>query len=335
MKPIARKHKFDRSILDDAERLCGLDNWHAPAALIADYAVIAAAIAAVYVIGWVAYPFSIVLIGSRQRALATMVHEASHGTLARSRWMAGAIATVFSGYLIFTTLSAYRVSHVAGHHGRFGDPDLDADYKYMLEKGVYETGERRRYAWKTLIKPLLLGNVPSYLAYIVKARTFSDAHRHSRLENVALCVYWALILGCAFAFDQVFNLLLFWIVPFLTTYQIIGWFIELAEHAPLMGNAVDLQRTRNRHSHWLEHFLTGMHGESYHLAHHLRPRVPFWRMKQLHRILLRDPDYARWDSQCGGILFSSNGAPTVVSALIARSGPPDGPARPAENAAPG
>lgn len=319
MRPIYQKHKFDGRILADIEPLCRLDNWHAPLAVIADFAIIAAAIAAVHVFGWIAYPISVIIIGSRQRALSTMVHEATHGTLARSKILAGTIATVFSGYLIFSTLNAYKASHVAGHHGRFGSPDLDPDYKYMLDKGVYDTDDGRTYFFKTFIKPLLLGNVPSYLAYVVKARTFSAANRYSRLENIALCAYWAAIVGCALIFGQATNLLLFWIIPFLTTYQIIGWFIELAEHSPLMGNPIDLHKTRNRHSHWLERFLTGMHGESYHLAHHLRPRVPFWKMAQLHDVLLRDPDYREWDSRCGGIFLSDNGAPTVVSTLIARS----------------
>ncbi|HSX64989.1 MAG TPA: fatty acid desaturase, partial [Pseudoxanthomonas sp.] len=164
MKPIPRKHKFDSRILAEIEPLCRLDNWHAPAAVIADFAVIAAAIAATQVLGWIVYPISVIVIGSRQRALSTMVHEAAHGTLARSKLFAGVIATVFSGYLIFSTLSAYRASHVAGHHGRFGDPELDADYKYMLDKGVYDMSNKKAYVWKIFLKPLFLGNVPSYVA---------------------------------------------------------------------------------------------------------------------------------------------------------------------------
>lgn len=125
-----------------------------------------------------------------------------------------------------------------------------------------------------------------------------------------------MIIGCASIFGHTLNLLFFWIVPFLTTFQILGWFIELAEHAPYMNNRLDVHMTRNRHSHWFEQFLTGIHGEAYHLAHHLRPRVPFWKMAELHRILLRDPDYRQWDSQCGGIFLSENGAPSVISLLI-------------------
>ncbi|WP_196799115.1 fatty acid desaturase [Burkholderia cepacia] len=112
-----------------------MDNWHAPAAISIDFAVIAAAIFATHSLGWIVYPISIVVIGSRQRALSTMVHEAAHGTLTRNNRFARILSTVFSGYLVFSVLNAYKASHVMCHHGRFGDPEFDTDYQYMLEKG--------------------------------------------------------------------------------------------------------------------------------------------------------------------------------------------------------
>lgn len=311
-------YKFSPGLSSEIKALCRLDNWHAPLAVIMDFAVIALAIVATQGLGWIFYPVALVLIGSRQRALTTIVHEAAHGTLCRSKTLSFVLATVCSGYLIFQTQRAYQASHVAGHHGRFGDPEHDPDYRYMRSKGVYDIRDRKRLTWQLFIKPCLLCNVPSYLGYLVRDRSFSVRGGATNLENVALCAYWLLVMSVALAFGQGLNLLLFWFVPLLTTFQIIGWFIELAEHAPLMENEISLHTTRNRNSHWLELFLTGMHAESYHLAHHLRPRVPFWRLKKLHQILLRDPQYRDWDSRCGGIFFSSNGALSVFSLLRQR-----------------
>lgn len=314
------KHAFDRSIIADADALCRLDNWHALLAVATDFAVVATSIFATLHLSWLCYPLALILIGSRQRALATIVHEAAHGTLARSKTLERILATYFSGYLIFSTLNAYRRSHVTGHHGRFGDPDGDADYRYMLDKGVYEPKDRKAHVWEYLIKPCLLGHVPSYLHYLIKERAFGKKRdRTDRIENLKLCIYWAVIFGFAAYFGHALDLLLFWIVPFLTTFQVVGWFIELAEHAPLMQNQRDIHMTRNRNSHWLEGLLTGMHNESYHLAHHLRPRVPFWRMSELHQVLMRDEAYRQWDSECGGIFFSNNRAPAVVPLLLRRA----------------
>ena len=321
MRHVYAKHRFDPSIVEDIKALYALDNWHAPVALALDYAIIAAAMWCVHLGGWLFYPLAVIVIGARQRALATMVHEAAHRTLARSKAFARLLATVFSGYLVGSTLATYKASHVTYHHGHFGEASMDADYRYMIEKGVYATAPRHAYLWRMIVKPLLLGNVPSYVFYLVKARMFNLSRHQDRSEALALGVFWILLAAIAIAIGQGMNLLLFWVAPFLTSFQVIGWFIELAEHAPLMENRLDLYMTRNRHSHWLEHFLTGMHSENFHLAHHLQPRVPFWRMHCLHRILQRDPDYRRWDSQCGGIFVSSNGAPSLISLLATRCEP--------------
>lgn len=321
MKHAYAKHPFDPSIVEDIKALYVLDNWHAPVALLLDYAIIVAAMGCVHLGGWLFYPLAVIVIGARQRALATMVHEAAHGTLARSKTLARLLATMFSGYLVGSTLATYKASHVTYHHGHFGEASMDVDYRYMLGKGVYAAIPRRTYLWRMIVKPLLLGNVLSYVFHLVKARMFNLARQQNRREALALCIYWIVLVAGAIASGQGMNLLLFWVVPFLTSFQVIGWFIELAEHAPLMENRLDLYMTRNRHSHWLEHFLTGMHSENYHLAHHLQPRVPFWHMHRLHRILQRDPDYRRWDSQCGGIFASSNGAPSVIALLARRCEP--------------
>jgi len=316
MKPDVQRHEFDADLLAEIEKISANDNYHALIAIAADYGVIAAAIAAKVAFGWVVYPLCVLVIGSRQRALATIVHEASHNALARNKVLSLILATLFSGYLIFSTFHAYKASHVVGHHGNFGHPELDGDYRFMLEKGIYDIKDEKRFAWEILIKPFLLANVPSYLAYLAKHRLLSTRNNAARLENVLLIALWSVIISVALAFGQGFNLVLFWIVPLLTSFQIIGWFIELAEHGPLMQTGLNLHMTRNRHSHWLEHFFTGMHGENYHLAHHLRPRVPFWRMKALHEILMGDSAYREWDSRCGGIFLSSNNAPSVVSILM-------------------
>ena len=70
-----RRHKFDPAIVKRVRALYGLDNYHGPLALLSDYLVIAAAFYSCVVFGWIAYPFAVLVIGSRQRALATMTHE--------------------------------------------------------------------------------------------------------------------------------------------------------------------------------------------------------------------------------------------------------------------
>ena len=80
---VRQRHPFDRSIKKRLMSLRKLDNWHGLVALFYDYAVIAAAIYFFWLTPW-AYPVSVILIGSRQRALATILHEAAHQCLVKS-----------------------------------------------------------------------------------------------------------------------------------------------------------------------------------------------------------------------------------------------------------
>ncbi|MET3438078.1 fatty acid desaturase family protein [Sphingomonas sp. 1185] len=299
-------------------KLYQLDNIHGPLAVTINIAIVSMAVWSTLQISWLLYPVALLVIGSRQRAFATMMHEATHKTLARNAWLNGLLGTVFGGYLVWSTFSAYHSSHVRGHHGTFGDPALDADYAYMIERGLYEQATPREHFVALVLKPLLLTNVYSYLKYIWQFRINPTDHAAAR-EARYLVLYWLVIVSIASLTGHMLDLIVFWIIPFLTTFQVIGWFIELSEHGPLMENRRVIERTRNRNSHWIEAAFTAMHNEHLHLVHHLCPGIPFWNLPALHRLLLKDPDYRAWDADCGGIFLSSNGAPSAVSLIVSRS----------------
>src|SRR6185503_1043812 len=110
------------------------------------------------------------------------------------------------------------------------------------------------------------------------------------------------------------ELLLFWVIPYLTSFQILGWYIELSEHTPFLENqTVDLYMARNRKSRGLEKFLTGIHNDHHHLDHHLNPAIPFWNLPKANRIWLQDPNYAAQDRRTGGLFTRGpNGAPSAM-----------------------
>lgn len=113
--------------------------------------------------------------------------------------------------------------------------------------------------------------------------------------------------------------MLFWFVPFFSSAMIVGWFIELAEHFPLMQRAENtLQSSRNRHGNWLERFFTAVHFDNYHQEHHLNPAVPFWNLRKSNLIHMRDSTYSAWDSRWGGIFSERTGdRQTVLEFLLA------------------
>lgn len=310
------RHRFSREIIDGVRSLYILDNSHGVLAVVQNFLIVVSAVALGEHFGWVLYLPALLLIGSRQRALATLTHEAAHGTLARNKTLNDMLGTVFSGYPVAILLRSYKGSHVRDHHGSFGDPETDCDFRYMIEQGVYGQSKGWNYIWHVIVSPALLLKVPAYLTYLVRDRLSFGNQKGDHYEVALFAVFWLTIVASSFA-AGVFDLLFwYWIVPFFSAYQIIGWYIELAEHAPLMEQGKDIHMSRNRNSHWVERLFTGMHGESFHLAHHLFPRVPFWRMSELNRLLRQDATYRASDDACGGIFRSSNDAPALVVQLV-------------------
>ncbi|QTR02816.1 fatty acid desaturase, partial [Saccharothrix algeriensis] len=142
----------------------------------------------------------------------------------------------------------------------------------------------------------------------------------TRRDKRAFLVFWAAVAGVVTTTGTVAEFVLFWLVPYLTAFQIIGWYIELSEHTPAVKfTNVDLYMTRNRKSRGLERFLTGTYADHHHLDHHLDPRTPYWNLEAAHRIRLADPRYAEVDRSFGGLFTRGPQAqPSALSDIVRR-----------------
>ncbi len=307
------KYQFSKEIKDKIKKLYLYDNFHGPIALLQNLCLVGSAIYLGELSPWL-LPLAILLIGSRQRALATLLHEAAHGVLCRSKRLEKILGTWCSGYLIFQGWDSYRRSHTLDHHHHLGDPERDPDYQYYHQSRVFDTRTRFMFAFTYLVKPALFLSALSSLKYLWINRLI-----RSPAKSEVFCVLFcqcvlALGLTLLIGGDGYF---LYWILPYLTTFQALTWFIELAEHYPMIAEAKsDLYATRNRFSHPMEHFLTAMHGENFHLIHHLFPGIPYWNLQKAHRILLRDPAYASVNAGFGGIFVSSNFSRSMWGAIL-------------------
>ncbi|MCW3641598.1 fatty acid desaturase, partial [Burkholderia cenocepacia] len=95
------------------------NNWRGLLGWAGDVAMIAGAIWLARLMPY-AYPLTVLVIGSRQRALASLLHEAAHLTLARNRRLNRFIGEYLSGLPVFQDFDAYRQSHVQSHHRFLG-----------------------------------------------------------------------------------------------------------------------------------------------------------------------------------------------------------------------
>jgi fatty acid desaturase len=203
------------------------------------------------------------------------------------------IGAALGGYPVLQSFTGYRASHLGEHHGRLGDPDRDPDYRQYQDNALCGDDLNRRALRRYLYRIVTPKATASYVLYLLRHRIVAagerPAERVLRVVLLAAVIAWAVIGGWWLW------LVLLWFVPLVTTQVWIGAVAELMEHFPLIETAprVDIYMSWNRVYGWGTRFLLGeIDGEGFHLVHHLFPRTPMWRLREVDAILRRDPVYA-------------------------------------------
>lgn len=288
------KKAIPEDIRSELSSLQDKDNWHNIIYLGIDWLVIAAAIAATLVTGTnpVVYVVALVLIGSRQRALMNLVHQASHKKLFKNRTANDWVGKLVAAFPILTSLSAYTCAHCR-HHGFLWHQQKDPDAaRYEALGLVTPPSDRKKFGLLHLLRPMLL----LHAAHNVWAALSWDGEPRS--ETLSRAAFWGIILLGVILLGWTVPFVLFWVVPFLTTFQVFRYWAEMAEHAGLRSNN-PWMATRNWTGSIIERELFGPHSDYYHLTHHLFPLIPHYRIHTAHHLLMRVPEYAG-AHQCDG-----------------------------------
>lgn len=259
-------HKVDiRAISDQPAR------FHNVIALGLDVSLIAGAIIFSQIIQTtLVYLLSVFLIGSRMRALMNLLHECSHNCLViNNKWLNDAFGQLFCALPILFTKNGYTESHMR-HHLHFGDENKDPDM--IRYRAVF--GNIAIHGAKTLDEIMCaILNIKKFAAYAylnpIRALISSGPS-----ETLPLIVFWAAIVGTFTYFSSIDLLFLYWVVPYLTSFKIICYVAELAEHFGIYSKSNEIDRTRNMYVSRIAASLFWPHGDNYHLIHHLFPFVP-------------------------------------------------------------
>ncbi|WP_104012608.1 guanitoxin biosynthesis L-arginine gamma (S) hydroxylase [Burkholderia anthinoferrum] len=311
---VLRKFRIDAVLKADLDPLYRKNNWRGLLGWMGDLATIAGAIWMTRLTPY-AYPLTVLIVGSRQRALASLLHEAAHLTLARNGRLNRFIGEYLSGLPVFQDFESYRQSHVMSHHRFLGDPTRDPDYIYYIDSGLQRAEDRFEFCFGHVLRTLMLLNVFSYANYLVRHRVASLLKsRRGAIKLILVHAFLLAVLGIA---TNPAGYLLFWLIPYLTSFQVIGWLSEVSEHFGLFGRETDeLLMTRNRFPSWWERWFIGMHGDNLHLTHHLLAAIPYWNLPAAHRILMRDEHYARANARTGGIVSRGSHPLSVMEQIL-------------------
>ncbi len=289
-------------------RLSTADNWHSLVSIATDWLVVAAAVAATLAAGmnpWV-YALAVVAIGSRQRALRSLIHEASHGKLFGSARLNDALGRLLVAFPLMTSMTAYRCAHCQ-HHGHLWDPERDPKMARYAEQGLIAPpdGSLASFLRRHVARPLLLAEMPFN---IWAALSWKGAPLAETLGRYA---YWAVAIAAIAWLGWLDEFVAFWLVPFCTTYQVFRYWSDMADHAGLYSD--NPWRSSRSWEGWaLTVQLLGPHAANYHFPHHLFPNVPHYRVRHVHRLLLQVPEYAG-GHHCDGFFWPRRlSAPSVL-----------------------
>lgn len=324
-------YAFAKDVLRDVKRLRP-DNWHAIIYLIKDYTIIAAFIYLSVALSWWFYPLSVLMIGAHQRGLSTLLHDSAHGVLTQNRTLNFFLGTVLTAWPIFQRHFAYRESHVLTHHPYLGRADRDPDLEFFIDEGVFIPRSDQSFRWRVVILPMLGSKTWAYLKYLIRnryqmliehlsarsgPRSTSTSDWRLSFDKWGFVWFWLAMATVSVSLGVGSYLVAFWLVPYITSFHIIGWFIEMSEHcSSIEERSMNVLMARNRRSRHIEKWLTGINNDGFHLDHHLDPTTPFWLLPEAHRVRMRDAVYAVHCNETGGLFQAArDGAPSIISVM--------------------
>lgn len=240
---------------------------------------------------------ALVLLGGRQLGLAVLMHEASHGSLFRTRALNRWVGRWLCGAAIGIDIERYRSHHLA-HHS-FTGTDRDPDMCLVRPFPTTRSGLARKLL-RDLVGLTGLKRIVGLLAMDFGFITYTasgDAERISgpppwpeRLRvGVRRLAPGLLVNGALFAVLTALGqpmLYLLWVAAWLTTFSAFLRIRAIAEHACTEQDADPLRNTRTVRAGPLARLFVAPHGVCFHLEHHLLMTVPYFRLGALHRVLV-------------------------------------------------
>lgn len=252
---------------------------------------------AVAVFAWapnaITFVLAVAVIGSRQLGLAILMHEAAHNALFRTRWINEIAGEWLCARAILADLPAYRRYHLTHH--RYAQTDRDPDLALSAKFPTTKASLRRKF-WRDISGQTgirqLIGQVALSIRLAGDAdakeaaeRTFAQAFKSTQfLTALPVFLLPALVMSLSGAW---WYGLAFWILPFLTWFQLVLRIRNIAEHGAVEQSEDPLQNVRTTHANWLERAFVAPYWVNFHLEHHLVMHVPCWQLPRMH-VALRD-----------------------------------------------
>jgi fatty acid desaturase len=233
------------------------------------------------------YLVTIAFIGARQHALLILMHDGAHYRIFRNRRANDWLSELCLAWPNFVTMRSYRQHHFAHH--RYLNTDRDPDWtrkkddpKWWFPKSWSELGR--------LFASELSGAGAVYNIRLARSLSAGDSAL-PRSFTIGRPAFYALALGVIVYYGAFEGFILYWVVPSATWLMLVLRVRSIAEHFAIARRADGCSSTRTTLPTIFDRIFVASKNIGYHLEHHLYPSVPFFRLPELHRLLMTDSQF--------------------------------------------
>jgi fatty acid desaturase len=235
------------------------------------------------------YLLAVIIIGARMHALAILMHDATHYRFLKNRKWNDLITNIVTMYPLFTSIEVYRKNHL-DHHKHL-NTDHDPDWVAKLGKRAFTFPKSKLEFFGTLFSYLVLYQGIMDAIWFLKRFQAPSMKNNKTGNDWQKKVYYLVLFTGLILTGWWSYFLLFWFVPYLSTFFMFQYIRSVAEHFGELAYDHDLTSSRTVKANWIERFFLSPHNVGYHLEHHLFPGVPFYHLPQLHELLMQQQDY--------------------------------------------
>jgi fatty acid desaturase len=226
----------------------------------------------------------VVLIGTRQMALALLLHEQVHRLGWRSNY-ADWIINVFAVFPLFvTTVEDYAKVHLSHHKYCFTKDDPD----FLRKAGAeWAFPMRPRQLLGILARDITGMNIVRLIRGKTAPKTTEFTRRHPTPKWLRIgffvCAATALTLAGGWT-----TFLIYWLLPILTVTQVMVRWIAICEHEYNVENGTIADTTPLILLTWWQKLLAPDLNFGLHAYHHMHPGVSFANLPKVHKIYQRE-----------------------------------------------
>ena len=290
---------------EEISRLVTANDWLGALSVLTSWAIIAAAfvLLAYFPTNPLAWVVSVTLLGGRQLALAILMHECAHHSLFATPALNEHVGRWLCAAPVWQRLGDYRVHHIK-HHARTSledDPDLGlADAFPTTKWGLTRKFARDLFgiAFLRRVVALLLmdAGVLSYTASTgakwVSPKPPALQMIRALVHNFGPVVLTNGVLAAVLSLSGHAWLFAVWVLAWATTFSVFVRIRSIAEHGMTETTLDPLKNTRTTQANPLARLTVAPHHVNFHLEHHLLPKVPHYRLPEMHRLLVERGAYA-------------------------------------------